>query len=110
MRIILKGHMHIGIFHSQFILIGEVFMALKDTVQTMRKLLSDLAKDLEKGFSGNKAASQRVRVNSIRFEKASKSFRKESVATERKSMKTPKSGAKKGGVKKTTAKVLKKKK
>ena len=51
-------------------------MALKDTVQTMRKLLTDLAKDLEKGFLGNKAASQRVRVNSIRFEKASKAFRK----------------------------------
>lgn len=102
--------MQIGIIHSQFILIGEVFMALKDTVQTMRKLLTDLAKDLEKGFSGNKAASQRVRVNSIRFEKASKSFRKESVATERKSSKTPKTGAKKSVVKKAAVKVLKKKK
>lgn len=80
-------------------------MTLKDTVQTMRKLLTDLAKDLEKGFLGNKAASQRVRVNSIRFEKASKSFRKESVATERKSMKSPKSGTKKA-----SAKVLKKRK
>ena len=85
-------------------------MALKDTVQTMRKLLSDLTRDLEKGFLGNKAASQRVRVNSINFEKACKMFRKESVASERKTTKSPKSSAKKVISKKTSAKVVKKRK
>lgn len=81
-------------------------MALKDTVQTMRKLLSDLARDLEKGFLGNKAASQRVRVNSVKFEKVSKAFRKESVTLEKKNLKSPKNGAKK----KSAAKSVKKRK
>lgn len=79
-------------------------MALKDTVQTMRKLLSDLARDLEKGFLGNKAASQRVRVNSVKFEKVAKAFRKESVATEKKTQKAPKNGSKKKNSLKSTKK------
>ena len=85
-------------------------MALKDTVQTMRILLSDLTRDLEKGFLGNKAASQRVRVNSINFEKASKIFRKESVALERKTNKPAKSSPKKVLSKKQSVKATKKRK
>ncbi len=70
-------------------------MAFKETVQVMKKLLADLSKDLEKGFFGNKAASQRVRVNSILFEKTSKVFRKESLTAERKVLK----GSKKTSIK-----------
>jgi hypothetical protein len=60
-------------------------MALGETVQIMRKLLLDLARDLEKGRLGNKTAAQRVRVNSILFEKISKTYRKESLQLEKKS-------------------------
>lgn len=58
-------------------------MAFEDTVQSMRQLLLDLSKDLEKSFIGNKSASQRVRVNSVIFEKISKTYRKESLEIER---------------------------
>ena len=51
----------------------------KDTVQTMKKLLQDVLKDLDKGLTGNKAASQRARVNTIKLEKLAKIYRKESL-------------------------------
>ena len=38
-------------------------MALKSTIEHLRKLLHEISYDLEKGGSGNKAASQRVRTN-----------------------------------------------
>ncbi len=59
-------------------------MPLKDTVVVMSQLLKDLAKDLEKSGLGNKSAAQRVRVNSVIFEKISKVYRKESLASEKK--------------------------
>lgn len=80
-------------------------MALKDTVQTMKKLLSDIGRDLEKGAAGNKAASQRVRVNTIKLEKIAKVYRKESVTVERKNGKS----SSKGSGKKSASKAARKK-
>jgi dipeptidase len=59
-------------------------MALKNTMDQMRKMLSELSDDLEKAEHGNKAAAQRVRTNTIKFAKVAKTFRKESVAAEKK--------------------------
>ncbi|GAB4192522.1 MAG: hypothetical protein Tsb0015_14800 [Simkaniaceae bacterium] len=59
-------------------------MALKNTMEQMRKQLRELTGDLEKAERGNKAAAQRVRTNSIKFAKTAKTFRKESVAAEKK--------------------------
>ena len=59
-------------------------MALKETVNTLKSILSEIGYDLEKANGGNKAASQRVRTASIRFEKVAKVYRKESVASEKK--------------------------
>ena len=70
-------------------------MALKDTVVTMKKLLGMITKDIEKATNGNKAASQRVRTTTIKFEKIAKKFRKESVAAGRKGGKTKRKAAKK---------------
>lgn len=78
-------------------------MALKDTSNRMKELLGTLCKDLEKANSGNKAASQRVRTGTIKFEKVAKTYRKESVSSERKGAKAPKA-------KKSPAKKAKKKK
>lgn len=58
----------------------------KDTVQTMKKLLQDLLKDLDKGLTGNKAASQRARVNTVKLEKLAKIYRKESLPKRNKSL------------------------
>ena len=45
--------------------------------------------DLEKADGGNKAAAQRVRTGSIRFEKVAEVFRKESIASEKRSAGKP---------------------
>ncbi len=58
-------------------------MALNDTVKRMRELLAGISVDLEKAVGGNKAASQRVRTSTIRLEKIAKTFRKESIASEK---------------------------
>ena len=58
----------------------------KDTVQTMKKLLQDVLKDLDKGLTGNKAASQRARVNTVKLEKLAKIYRKESLPKRNKSL------------------------
>jgi len=55
-------------------------MALKTTMNSMRKLLAEMEKDLDKTDKGNKAAAQRVRTHSIQFAKVAKVFRKESIA------------------------------
>ena len=62
-------------------------MVYKDTVVAMKKLLQDLLKDIDKGLMGNKAASQRARVNSVKLEKLSKVYRKESLASKALEMK-----------------------
>ncbi|MBX9743956.1 MAG: histone [Chlamydiales bacterium] len=86
-------------------------MGLKETMNTMRKLLAEINVDLEKSANGNKAASQRVRVHTIDLEKVAKIYRKESVASERKlAGKAKPSSSKKPAAKKATAKVPKKKK
>ncbi|MEI6242041.1 MAG: histone [Chlamydiota bacterium] len=59
-------------------------MALKDVINSMNTQLANLTKDLVKATNGNKAASQRVRTGSIKFEKTAKIYRKESVAAEKK--------------------------
>ena len=81
-------------------------MGLKETMNTMRKLLAEINVDLEKSANGNRAASQRVRVHTIDLEKVAKMYRKESVAVERKLG----GKAKKPAVKKATVKMPKKKK
>ena len=86
-------------------------MGLKETMNNMRKLLAEINVDLEKSANGNKAASQRVRVHTIEMEKVAKTYRKESVAAEKKSSGKPKAASsKKPSAKKATAKVPKKKK
>jgi len=59
-------------------------MALKDTINTMKKLICDIGEDLDKSCNGNKAASQRARTNSIKFAKCAKMYRKESITAEKK--------------------------
>ena len=59
-------------------------MALQQTVNEMRTLLSGIQSDLEKAVGGNKAASQRVRTGTVSLEKVAKRYRKESIVTEKK--------------------------
>ncbi len=54
-------------------------MALMETIETMKKLMSDMHVELEDVIRGNKAAAKRVRKNTLLFAKAAKTFRKESV-------------------------------
>ncbi|MBM3199112.1 MAG: histone [Chlamydiae bacterium] len=84
-------------------------MALNNTVKSMKGLLEEITADLGKAERGNKAAAQRVRVNTIRLEKTAKLYRKESIAAEKKESKA-KPAAKKPAAKKATAKMPKKKK
>lgn len=80
-------------------------MALKDTVKKMQAMLEQIDKDLGKACEkGNKAASQRVRTNTIKFAKLSKQYRKESIASERGGKKRKKVSKKKVARKKTSAK------
>jgi hypothetical protein len=58
-------------------------MALTDTMTQMSHILENLGKDLAKVERGNRAAAQRVRIGTIRFNKISKGFRKESVLAEK---------------------------
>lgn len=58
-------------------------MSLRDTMNRMNHLLAAVTKDLSKVSRGNKAAAQRVRTGTIKLEKISKVFRKESVAAEK---------------------------
>lgn len=59
-------------------------MSLKETTKHMRDLLNNICADLEKAEGGNKAASQRVRTNTVKLEKTAKAYRKESISTEKK--------------------------
>lgn len=76
-------------------------MSIKDTFKQMRELLNNIVADLDKSENGNKAASQRVRTGTVKLEKLAKSYRKESIAHEKKTKgqkraSKPASGAKKG--------------
>lgn len=68
-------------------------MALQQTVNEMRTLLSGIQSDLEKAVGGNKAASQRVRTGTVSLEKVAKRYRKESIVTEKKTKGRPKTTA-----------------
>ena len=78
-------------------------MALKDSIKSMNVLLSEISKDLMKAEQGNKAASQRVRTNSIKLEKVAKKYRKESVTSEKKGSKKKPAAKKKTAPKKKVA-------
>ncbi len=94
-----------------YIFTKELLVGLKETVNRMRKLLAEINVDLEKSAAGNKAASQRVRVNTIYLEKTAKNYRKESVAAERRAAGRARShGSKKTLAKKAAARAVKKKK
>ena len=56
---------------------------LQNTVREMEELLTNIQTDLTKAKTGNKAASQRVRTQSIKFEKTAKAYRKESIQSEK---------------------------
>jgi hypothetical protein len=58
-------------------------MSLSEMVGQLEDLLTSLAKDLMKVGKGNKSASQRVRVATLKLEKVGKRFRKESVNIEK---------------------------
>lgn len=81
-------------------------MALKDSIKHMRDLLANIQADLEKADKGNKAASQRVRTGTVKLEKIAKHYRKESVATEKKTKghKPKKAAAHKGAAHKAKSK------
>jgi hypothetical protein len=58
-------------------------MGLNETTKQLREVLSAISVDLEKGSTGNKAASQRVRTGTIKLEKIAKNYRKESINAEK---------------------------
>ncbi len=77
-------------------------MALKTTVEKLKRMLLEISHDLEKADRGNKAAAQRVRTTTIQFAKTAKDYRKESIASGGKKKKTT-------AKKKTAKKAVKKK-
>lgn len=74
-------------------------MALKETIKHMRDLLHNITHDLEKSEGGNKAASQRVRTQTVKLEKVAKAYRKESIKNEKSSSGTRKAAPKKAASK-----------
>ena len=78
----------------------------------MKKFLEEISHDLQKSLGGNKAASQRVRTGTIKLERTAKLYRKESVASEKKSgiKGAKKTVDKKGGIKKVPSKTSLKRK
>jgi hypothetical protein len=54
-------------------------MALMDTVETMKRMITEIQTELEDVIRGNKAAAKRVRKATLNFAKVAKVFRKESV-------------------------------
>ncbi len=90
-------------------------MALKDTSDQLKKILCCIAGDLEKASKGNRAAAQRVRTCTIKFEKKAKLYRKESVKADKagafkKAKKATKAKPKKKAAKKPAMKKVAKKK
>lgn len=72
----------------------------------MKALIEEIAFDLGKSDRGNKAASQRVRTNTIKFAKVAKLYRKESIAEKGKAAggKKKAAGKKAGAAKKAAPK------
>lgn len=67
-------------------------MALHSTVSHLKDLLNRITQDIGKAEGGNKAAAQRVRTMTVKFEKTAKTYRKESISNEKqtKGQKRPK--------------------
>lgn len=65
-------------------------------------MLSRISHDLQKAENGNKAAAQRVRTTTVRFEKLAKTYRKESIHNEKTGTKGGKKTAKKSAKPKAT--------
>ncbi|MBM3183904.1 MAG: hypothetical protein FJZ64_01190 [Chlamydiae bacterium] len=59
------------------------FMALRETMQKLDGILTEIVQDLGKAHRGNQTAAQRVRVGTVKLERVAKLFRKESVAAEK---------------------------
>lgn len=85
-------------------------MALNKTVEDLKCLLLEISHDLSKAGTGNKAASQRVRKNTINFAKVAKKYRKESISEGRKGGKGKKAAKKKVVKRKVAKKKVAKKK
>jgi hypothetical protein len=79
-------------------------MGLEQTVDQLKKYLEIISKDIDKAMKGNKAASQRVRTMTIRFEKTAKLYRKESIKWEKSGAAKALKTAKKSSVKKAAPK------
>lgn len=81
-------------------------MALSTTITHLKDLLHKIAQDIHKAEGGNKAASQRVRTNTVKLEKTAKTYRKESIHSEKanKGKKPAKKSAHKPASKKPAAK------
>ncbi len=58
-------------------------MVLNDILDQLTALLQGVLRDLPKVQRGNKTAAQRVRTATVKLEKVSKRFRKESLRTEK---------------------------
>lgn len=58
-------------------------MSLQSTIKHMNELLANITSDLAKSDGGNKAASQRVRTGTVKLEKLAKTYRKESISSEK---------------------------
>lgn len=58
-------------------------MALQNTISHLKDMISNISSDLMKAEGGNKAAAQRVRTTTVRFEKLAKTYRKESIQSEK---------------------------
>lgn len=82
-------------------------MALKDTVKHLRDLLVKVTHDLDKAEKGNKAASQRVRTGTVKMEKISKLYRKESIKNEKTTKGTKKTAKKVTAPKKAAKPMMK---
>lgn len=77
-------------------------MGMKETVNKLKTIMTDLSYEFEKALEGNKSAAQRARACTLQFAKLAKIYRKESVAHFKKG------GGKKGGAKKRSAPAKKK--
>ena len=76
-------------------------MAFNDTIEELGDLLSKAITDLSKVHKGNKSAAQRVRVSTVDIEKIAKKFRKESIASEKRSLVKKRVASRKKKAKKT---------
>lgn len=79
-------------------------MALNSTISHLKDMLNRISQDLMKAESGNKAAAQRVRTTSVRFEKLAKTYRKESIQSEKQNKGGTRRTAKKSTASKAKAK------